>query len=228
MNGIMYSMDTYHDMGNLGREMLSSGIFWFSLGSCHGCPLAVNINDIDSIFIISAPSSHKQLNILESLYAYETKQFRNHYIMDRGMTPYECRALLRSIVNIPESVNTLVLLEGIDRVYHGLHSLSGINEMNACISHLAHMSNIKSIITDDFHDAYSRIGFLAETSGLVMTIGAMTPLYSQLAFGYPLSNYNKDAWSAIAMTPEGMYSFRLKNHMVPLTKGLQWETQEEQ
>ena len=65
MNGIMYSMDTYHDMGNLGREMLSSGIFWFSLGSCHGCPLAVNINDIDSIFIISAPSSHKQLNILE-------------------------------------------------------------------------------------------------------------------------------------------------------------------
>lgn len=228
MNGIMYSMDTYHDMGNLGREMLSSGIFWFSLGSVHGNTLSININDISSMFIICSPASYHQLRMVESLYEYQTRHLPRHFIMDRDMSPRECRHMIHAAAQFHANEESMVLIEGINRLYDGVRSYSGTHNVDDDISSIMNNTHMKIIITDDFHDSSTRIGRISHNSDFVMTIGAMTPLYSQLAFGHSLSNYKKDVWSAIAMTSNEMiYSFRLKNHMVPLTKGLQWEEQEE-
>lgn len=206
----MYDMNHWtHDIGN---EMIASGIFWLSLGYESGHPLVMNLHDGGAL-IVASPSSWKQLNILESFYEEElSHKDMRIVIISRDMSPYECRMMLSKHHN--ESCTFLI--EGVERLYDGLRSDKSIHHIDSMISSVLKSSGI---ITTTFRYDAHMLGLLSSMASVTMTIGPLTPVYSQLVLGgaSPISG-SRDRWKVVMRHHDVMTTFRLCTHMLPQRK----------
>ena len=205
------NMNNSNGLGTVGRVMLNQGLIWLSLGYAGTQPLAVNMNENHAVMVLISPSSCKQMNMLSAWYAEQFSSTSNSVIIDCRESSHSARMMLTSAI---ENDNILIISPSL--LFDGVRSDASMNALKTSLTMLMHDDNKRVMIVESFTANAKLIGDLCDASDAVMTVGSMTPVYSQLAFGSCIANGIKGKWDALMQTASsGFQKFSLKGR-IPL------------
>ena len=206
-------MNNSNGLGTVGRVMLNQGLIWLSLGYAGTQPLVVNMNKNQSVMVLISPSSCKQMNMLSEWYAEQFASTSNSVIIDCRESSHSARMMLASAI---ENDNDNILIISPSSLFDGVRSDARMNALKTSLAMLMHDDNKRVMIVESFTADAKLIGDLCDASDAVMTVGSMTPVYSQLAFGSCIANGIKGKWDAFMQTANnGFQKFSLKGR-IPL------------
>ena len=205
------NMNNSNGLGTVGRVMLNQGLIWLSLGYAGTQPLVANMNKNHAVMVLISPSSCKQMNMLSAWYAEQFASTGNSVIIDCRESSHSARIMLS---NALENDNILIISPS--SLFDGVRSDARMNALKTSLTMLMHDDNKRVMIVESFTANAKLIGDLCDASDAVMTVGSMTPVYSQLAFGSCIANGIKGKWDAFMQTANnGFQKFSLKGR-IPL------------
>lgn len=205
------NMNNSNGLGTVGRVMLNQGLIWLSLGYAGTHPLAVNMNENHAVMVLISPSSCKQMNMLSAWYAEQFASITNAVIIDCRESSHSARMMLTSAI---ENDNDNILIISPSSLFDGVRSDARMNALKTSLTMLMHDDNKRVMIVESFTANAKLIGDLCDASDAVMTVGSMTPVYSQLAFGSCIANGIKGKWDALMQTANsGFQKFSLKGRI---------------
>lgn len=201
----------YKGFGSVGRQMLRQGFIWMSLGFSDGSPLAINMNENRSIMVLFSPSSHKQQFLIESWYSYQLSQLSDSLIIDCCESPRMARQAVLSVLSGDE---TIIMIKNPSSLFEGVRTAFKRDLIMNALHALIADDSKRVVITESFGRPGVFIGGLADSCDAVMTVGMITPVYSQLAFGSGIATGLNGRWDAFCRTADGrQLRFSLKGRI---------------
>lgn len=214
----MFSSSSLNRFGAIGVQMINQGLIWLSLGFSGNNRLCVNINDSINNMVIFSPLSIRQECILTRWYSFQFKQMNDSIIIDCLESPRIARK--RLLTAHSEGFRNIMIIHPYE-LFKGVKTAFKKHLITNALNEIMHDDNIHVFIIESFRSDDKFIGDLSSSCDSVMTVGTMTPMKSQIAFGNANANNIKGNWHAYASI-KGLksFGFSIKDHIPPslLTK----------
>lgn len=194
--------------GTVGLRMLDQGFIWLSLGYAGMRPLAV---DSGSVMVLVSPSSPKQFGMLADWYSAQFIAMDDGVVIDCRESAHAARMALAQAVH--DGIANMLLISP-SSLFTGVRGNAAIRSLRASLSALSQDGSRRVMMVESFNADAKLIGMLSCRADNVMTVGSMTPLYSQLAFGSTVAGDVKGKWTAIVRTAaNGFQRFSVKGRL---------------
>lgn len=196
--------------GSIGRQMLNQGMLWLSLGFSQEHPLIMDLTKHGNAMVLFSPSSDRQFNILREWYRMQVSSLNASIIIDCNESPHNARKALKTALT---GDYRHILIVSPCELFHGVSDARKTLIMND-LRMLATCRESNVIMMESFRGNNRLIGEFAEYCDTIMTVGGMTPLYSQIAFGGNCVSDIRGKWDVAFRNPDdGVIRFSLKNRI---------------
>lgn len=196
--------------GSVGRQMLNQGMLWLSLGFSKEHPLIMDLTKHGNAMVLFSPSSDRQFNILREWYRMQLSSLKASIIIDCNESSHNARKALKTAL---AGDYRHILIVSPCELFHGVSDARKTLIMND-LRMLASCCESNVIMMESFRENNRLIGEFAEFCDTMMTVGGMTPLYSQIAFGSNVASDIRGKWDAAFRHPDdGVIRFSLKNRI---------------
>lgn len=197
--------------GTVGLSMLDQGFIWLSLGFAGMHPLVV---DSGSVMVLVSPSSPKQFHMLAGFYSMQFLAMDDSVVIDCRESAHSARMMLARAVR--DGIANMLLISP-SLLFTGVRSDATRRSLKASLSAVMADGSRRVMALESFAADAKLIGALSCQFDNVMTVGTMTALYSQLAFGGTVASDAKGKWTAVVRTAaNGFQWFSLKGRIPAL------------